>query len=169
MTEYGPTINSTAGVRWRFAAAAVAVLAVATVVSTRGQGPQTTRGGERGARAVITVKVSHPVEEGEVACALFASAAGFPDAASKSRGVVHPAHGAATTCTFGGVAPGTYAVAVLLDTNRNGRADTNFLGMPTEPWGVSNDARPLMRAPNFDEASFSVAAGAKLTVAVELK
>jgi uncharacterized protein (DUF2141 family) len=38
--------------------------------------------------------------------------------------------------------------------------DTNFVGMPTEQWGVSRNVRPTLRAPRFDEASFKVAADA---------
>lgn len=122
-----------------------------------------------GAGAVITVNVSHPAGKGDVACALFASAAGFPDESAKARGLLRPVTGTTATCTFDDVAPGTYAVSVMLDTNRNGKADKNFLGIPSEPWGVSNNARPKMRAPTFEEASFAVGTGASLTLAVELK
>jgi len=36
----------------------------------------------------------------------------------------------------------------------NGKLDTNFLGMPTEGYGFSNDAKGLLRAPSFSSASF---------------
>lgn len=161
---------ATGGTRWCAGAASVAAMILAAGAALAGAATQSDAAQGRGnAAAVITVTVTHPAEKGEVACALFATPEGFPDAASKSRGVVHPAEGTSATCTFDGVAPGTYAVAVLLDTNGNGKTDTNFFGKPTEPWGVSNDARPAMRAPNFEEASFTVAAGATLTIPVELK
>jgi uncharacterized protein (DUF2141 family) len=35
--------------------------------------------------------------------------------------------------------------------------------MPTEPWGVSNNARPKLRAPRFEEAAFSVNPGPEPT------
>jgi uncharacterized protein (DUF2141 family) len=56
---------------------------------------------------------------------------------------------------------GSYAVSIGHDLNGNKRVDTNFIGLPTEQWGVSNNARPSLRAPRFDEAVFKVAADAK--------
>jgi uncharacterized protein (DUF2141 family) len=50
---------------------------------------------------------------------------------------------------------GTYAVAAFQDRNGNGQLDRNMLGAPTEPWAVSNDARPALRSPNFEEARFA--------------
>ena len=55
-------------------------------------------------------------------------------------------------------------VELIQDLNGNRRADTNFVGMPTEPWGVSNGVRPTMRAPRFDEAAFVVGDAAGETV-----
>lgn len=48
--------------------------------------------------------------------------------------------------------PGTYAVSCFHDVNGNGKLDTNLLGIPTEPYGFSNNARPKFRAPKWDEA-----------------
>lgn len=48
--------------------------------------------------------------------------------------------------------PGIYAVSCFHDVNGNGKLDTNWLGIPTEPYGFSNNARPKFRAPNWDEA-----------------
>ena len=51
---------------------------------------------------------------------------------------------------------GDYAVAVYQDKNQNQRLDTNFLGIPQEPYAFSNNARPKFRAPNFDEAKIGL-------------
>jgi uncharacterized protein (DUF2141 family) len=109
--------------------------------------------------------------QGMVGCALFSSAAGFPLESDKP-GVkitrVAPAGGAAL-CVFDNVPPGTYAMAVVHDTNGNGRADTNFLGMPTEGVGVSNNVMPRMSAPTFDANKFTVAAGQTTRLAISLR
>ncbi len=60
--------------------------------------------------------------------------------------------------------PGTYAVAVHHDANSNGKVDTNFLGIPREGYGVSNDPRPRFRAPRFEEARVVVSRDTTLTV-----
>ncbi|WP_230530359.1 DUF2141 domain-containing protein [Microvirga roseola] len=37
------------------------------------------------------------------------------------------------------VKPGAYAIAVFHDVNCNRRLDRNFIGLPSEPYGFSND------------------------------
>lgn len=51
---------------------------------------------------------------------------------------------------------GEYALSVLHDENNNGKMDTNFLGIPKEGYGVSNNVNPKMHAPRFDDALFSL-------------
>ena len=57
-------------------------------------------------------------------------------------------------CEFTAVMPGTYAVSVVHDENSNGKLDTNFIGMPREGVGASNDAKGHMGPPKFSAASF---------------
>ena len=45
-------------------------------------------------------------------------------------------------------------MAVIHDANMNGKLDTNLLGIPTEGYGFSNDARGLLGAPSFSAAGF---------------
>lgn len=93
---------------------------------------------------------------GQVGCSLFSDDQGFPMDNSRARVQWLPAQTDGATCRFSNVAPGRYAVSIGHDRNGNQRVDTNFIGLPTEPWGVSNNARPTLRAPRFDEAAFSV-------------
>jgi uncharacterized protein (DUF2141 family) len=105
---------------------------------------------------------------GQVGCSLFAGAAGFPMDNASSRNLWLSADVEGVTCRFGDVAEGTYAVSIGHDVNGNKRVDTNFIGLPTEQWGVSNNARPTLRSPRFDEASFKVAADAT-EVVIDIK
>lgn len=66
------------------------------------------------------------------------------------------------------IASGTYAIAAFLDENGNGKMDINFLGIPKEKYGFSNNARPLMRAATFKEASF-VVTNKENTIHIKLK
>ncbi len=93
---------------------------------------------------------------GQVGCSLFAEASGFPMDNARAQQQWLPAPGDGVTCQFRGLAPGRYAVSVGHDLNGNRRVDTNLFGMPTEQWGVSNNARPALRAPRFEEAVFTV-------------
>ena len=64
-----------------------------------------------------------------------------------------------TVVTFTDVPPGDYAVMTYQDVNSNDRTDSNFLGIPTEPYGFSRNARPFLSKPSFDDARFTVSAG----------
>lgn len=44
---------------------------------------------------------------------------------------------------------GNYAVALFHDSNSNGICDKNFLGIPLERYGFSNNVRPMLSAPSF--------------------
>lgn len=106
--------------------------------------------------------------QGDVRCALFRSTPDFPADTGAFLRVQRPAQPGTAECRFPDVPPGRYAVAVLVDRNKNGKTDKNFLGMPTEPWGVSNNVRHKTRAPRFDEAAFDLAGPAphRLTIQV---
>lgn len=69
---------------------------------------------------------------------------------------------------FENLIPGTYAIAAFFDQNGNGKMDTNFLGIPKEKYGFSNNARPMMRAATFKEASFAVS-NKENTISIKLK
>ena len=51
--------------------------------------------------------------------------------------------------------PGTYAVALFHDLNGDKKLNTNWLGIPKEGYGFSNNARNTFSAPSFKQAAFS--------------
>lgn len=106
---------------------------------------------------------------GRVGCSLFAAPKGFPLDISGARTQWHAASGGAVTCRFTDLPDGTYALAVGQDLNGNGVVDTNVFGAPTEPWGVSNNVRHTLRAPKFEEASFSVTGGRDVSLDVRVE
>jgi len=73
-----------------------------------------------------------------------------------------------TIVEFDGVAPGTYAIKMFQDVNRNGKFDMNVIGLPGEPFGFSNDARPLFDQPSFDAAKFTIGSS-KRTIMIRLR
>lgn len=107
----------------------------------------------------VTVEVAGLASSrGSVECVLWSGTLGFPTEIAKALARVRtsPLEKATATCTFDAVAPGTFAVSISHDENENGRVDKNFLGIPTERYGFSNNPSPFMRAPRFDEAAFTV-------------
>ena len=61
-----------------------------------------------------------------------------------------------TSLTVKGLVPGNYAVLVFQDENGNEDLDTNVLGIPTEPYGFSNDAMGAFGPPSFEKATVKV-------------
>ncbi len=67
--------------------------------------------------------------------------------------------GPAAEACFAVSRPGTYAVAVYHDENDNHRFDRNFLGLPAEGYGFSNNAGILLGPPSFSRVRFAVQTG----------
>lgn len=50
--------------------------------------------------------------------------------------------------------PGEYAISCYHDLNGNAKLDKNLVGIPSEPYGFSNNARPKFRAATWEETRF---------------
>ena len=51
---------------------------------------------------------------------------------------------------------GRYAVAVYHDLNDNKKLDKNKIGFPKEPYGFSNNFRPKLSRPKFEDCAFEL-------------
>lgn len=139
----GPVALVLAGAAALVSAAAAAADPSVLTLSTAEQG------------VLLTVRVAGlRNERGRVAVALFAAAQGFPDQRRALVGQLAQIEGGRAAVTFSGVRPGVYAVAVLHDENDNAKMDFNFLGMPLEGYGFSNDASAALGPPSFAAAAF---------------
>lgn len=119
--------------------------------------------------AEVVVQVRGAASDaGSVGCSLFSSAQGFPMDSRSARQLWVPVAQGSALCRFEDVAPGTYAISVGHDLNGNRRVDTNFLGIPTEGWGVSNNVVPSLRAPRFEEAAFKVEGDAPVALDIRI-
>lgn len=66
------------------------------------------------------------------------------------------ARGGEMVVTFPDVPSGTYAVQVHLDEDDDGRIGRNFVGIPNEGLGFSNDAPFRFGPPSFSDAAFQL-------------
>lgn len=57
---------------------------------------------------------------------------------------------------FADLAAGTYAISTYHDRNGNDKLDTNFVGVPKEPYAFSNNAGGRFGPPKFDAAAFEI-------------
>lgn len=107
---------------------------------------------------------------GTVDCALFNSPSGFPTDTLRSalRLSAMKVPERTAHCDFMDLPPGRYALVVLHDENMNGRIDYNWLGIPREGYGFSNDVHGKLGAPSFEQAAF-VYEGKALELTVTLR
>ena len=121
------------------------------------------------ALATLTVKLEKVSPRGgDVRVALYDEASYPDDNADPIKDAVAPAHPGETIVTMTGLKPGTYAVKMFQDFNRNGKFDLNWIGLPEEKFGFSNDARPGLSEPPFDAAKFELKPGAN-TIVIHLQ
>ncbi len=60
------------------------------------------------------------------------------------------------TIKFENVPNGIYAISFFHDENENKKMDTNFLGIPKEDYGCSNNATGFMGPPKWEDAKFEI-------------
>lgn len=60
---------------------------------------------------------------------------------------------------------GEYAISFVHDENNNKKLDTNFLGIPSEEYGCSNNAKGFMGPPKYDDAKFIVSEDKSIWIA----
>lgn len=64
---------------------------------------------------------------------------------------------------------GEYALSIFQDVNDNGKLERNFIGIPKEPAGLSNNLRPRFGPPKYKDATFPVVVGTVAEQKIELQ
>ncbi len=67
---------------------------------------------------------------------------------------------------FKSLVPGIYAVSLFHDENNNQKMDTNFFGIPKEPYGTSNDAKGFMGPPKYEDAKFTITKNKTISISI---
>ena len=70
------------------------------------------------------------------------------------RGAIAKVSDKKATVVFKNIPEGTYAISVYHDADNNQKMDANFLGIPKERYGFSNNARGFMGPAKFKNAKF---------------
>lgn len=72
-----------------------------------------------------------------------------------------------TFAVFTNIPTGTYAISFFHDENSNGKIDRNFIGIPKEGYGTSNDAKGFMGPPKYEDAKFELVSDRKMLINVQ--
>ena len=119
--------------------------------------------------ATLTIKVEKVSPRGgDVRVALYTEDNYALENGEATTDAVVPAKPGETIVTLKPVKPGTYAVKLFQDFNRNGQFDLNWIGLPLEKYGFSNDATPTISEPPFDATRIELRPGAN-TITVHLQ
>ncbi len=94
--------------------------------------------------------------KGSLFIAIFRATDDFPVFGKQFKGIVKEVEGKSQNYNFDNLPEGEYALAIYQDVNRNKILDKNLLGIPTEIYGFSNNARRNFSAPSFQEAKFKL-------------
>ena len=95
--------------------------------------------------------------KGNVYVYLYTSEEGFPIKISKANSFKKAkVISNSVTVYFKNLKPGIYAVSVYQDIDTNGKINQNFLGIPKEPVGVSNNAEGFIGPPKYEDAKFNL-------------
>ncbi|WP_138433822.1 DUF2141 domain-containing protein [Winogradskyella algicola] len=111
----------------------------------------------------LTVQVEDVANnDGKMFIAVYDSETDFLDKSYK--GVISSITNKSCTVTFKEIPEGTYAVSIFHDENDNGKLDSNFVGIPKEDYGCSNNAKGFMGPPKWKDAKFDLKTNKTITI-----
>ncbi|MGI2259067.1 DUF2141 domain-containing protein [Shewanella sp. GXUN23E] len=94
-----------------------------------------------------------PQPKGQLMVAVYDSAEAMKSGQQALARQTIAVHSNRHSMTLNDLPAGQYAVMVFQDLNANNRLDRNFIGIPSEPYGFSNNPS-VMGAPDFEDIAF---------------
>jgi outer membrane protein len=116
--------------------------------------------------ADLSVRIKDAPVDGVLMFQVYDSANAFGDFRNPVK-EVRPERRSDGTYFIDDVPAGDIALLVYVDENNNGVIDKNFIGIPREPLGISNNYRPK-GPPVFSRAAFPVAENETVTVEIQI-
>jgi uncharacterized protein (DUF2141 family) len=135
----------------------IAIMALAAALCASGAVAQSSAPNTgAGAAPIIVVISGFPDNVGRASCGLYNQTDGWATDKNVFMNATAPILGSTATCTFNNVPSGSYAVAFFHDRRMNNKMQKNFLGIPQEGYGFSNNVKPRgFGPPSFSDASFA--------------
>lgn len=115
----------------------------------------------------ISLTVTNGIpNKGSIWVALYQNEKGFPSNAKNSfksvKGVV--SEKGISNIILTEIPAGEYAISVFQDENNDGVLNTNFVGIPKEGYGFSNDAHKPFGPPDFNDCVFVHKSETKISI-----
>lgn len=102
--------------------------------------------------------------KGVIEIGIFDTSEKFPKVGMTCRTARFKINSQTETFTIENIREGEYAVAIYHDENSDGVCNCNFLGIPLEGYGFSNNVKPVFRAPAFEDCKISVPENSNITI-----
>jgi uncharacterized protein (DUF2141 family) len=94
-------------------------------------------------------------DEGKLRIALSDTKEDYTSEGSNFKTDIVPIKNKTAQSIFSDLPFGTYAIKIFHDENENGELDTNFLGIPSEDYGFSNNAKGSFGPASWEDAQFT--------------
>ncbi len=108
--------------------------------------------------------------KGHLLISIFKDGVGYPDKPEKSfKRAKLTISNKTVVFDFAGLPTGNYAIAILHDENDDMKMNTNFLGLPKEGYGFSNNVMGTFGPPGYSKASFSYTASTATTITIKAR
>jgi uncharacterized protein (DUF2141 family) len=106
-------------------------------------------------RRPLTVNVSNlESPNAPVVMGIYGTQNKFPDAKDQLKEYRFKPKNGKLTAKIEDLTYGEFALAIYQDVNSDGKIDKNFIGIPEEPYGFSNNYKPTVKAPSFKDCRF---------------
>ena len=103
----------------------------------------------------LTVTVSNiKTQKGTIMIGLYKDENTFLDKVFKAQKT--DANSTSVTVTFKNIPAGEYGISLFHDKDENGELNTNFIGIPSEPYAFSNNAKGMFGPAKWEDVKFSV-------------
>ena len=103
----------------------------------------------------LTVTVSNiKTQKGTIMIGLYKGENTFLEKAFKTKKT--SANSSSVTLTFDNIPAGEYGISLYQDKDNNGKLNTNFIGIPSEPYAFSNNAKGMFGPAKWEDVKFSV-------------
>jgi uncharacterized protein (DUF2141 family) len=113
----------------------------------------------------LTIKISNIEKlKGEIKIGVFNNESNFLKEGASIKNYTVKVDKNTAVLTITDLPKGEYAISMYHDENMDKKMNTNFIGIPKESYGFSNNIRPRMSAPKYKDCKFSFSENTTLNI-----
>jgi uncharacterized protein (DUF2141 family) len=113
----------------------------------------------------LTIKISNIEKlKGEIKIGVFNNESNFLKEGASIKNYTVKVDKNTAVLTITDLPKGEYAISMYHDENMDKKMNTNFIGIPKESYGFSNNIQPRMSAPKYKDCKFSFSENTTLQI-----